>query len=42
MKKPTKAEASKAGKILSNPHSREVNEAKAAKVLAARRWGKKI
>jgi hypothetical protein len=39
-KRPTKEQASKAARVLSNPHSREINETKAAKILAARRWGK--
>jgi len=37
MKKPTKAQLSNAGKVLRNPHSREANETKAAKTLAAGR-----
>ena len=37
MKKPTKAQLSKAGKVLQNPHSMEKNETKAAKILAAGR-----
>ncbi len=37
MKKPTKTQLSKAGKQLRNPHTREVNETKAAKILAAGR-----
>lgn len=41
MKKPTQAQLSRAGKALQNPHTREVNETKAAKTLAAARWHKK-
>ncbi len=37
MAKPTKKELSWAGKTLRNPRSREVNETKAAKILAAGR-----
>ncbi len=37
MKRPTKKQLSKAGKMLRNPHTREKNETKAAKVLAAGR-----
>lgn len=36
-KRPSKAELSKAGKALQNPHTREKNETKAAKTLAAGR-----
>jgi hypothetical protein len=36
-KGPSKAELSKAGKALQNPHTRERNETKAAKTLAAGR-----
>lgn len=38
--KPTKTQLSAAGKALSNPHTREVNETKAAKTLAAGRKAK--
>lgn len=41
MKKPTKAQLSWAGKTLQNPHSREKNETKAAKILAAGRKNKR-
>lgn len=43
MKRPTKAQLSKAGKQLQNPHTREKNDTKAAKILAAgrKRSGKK-
>lgn len=37
MPKPTKAQLSAAGKALRNPHTREKNETKAAKTLAAGR-----
>jgi len=37
MTKPTKKQLSQAGKVLQNPHSREKNETKAAKTLAAGR-----
>jgi ATP-dependent Clp protease adapter protein ClpS len=40
MAKPTKKQLSAAGKALQNPHTREVNETKAAKVLAAGRHNK--
>lgn len=40
-KRPTKEQASRAGKVLSNPHTREVKESAAARTLAQRRWGKK-
>jgi hypothetical protein len=36
-KKPTRQELSAAGKALQNPRTREVNETKAAKTLAAGR-----
>jgi hypothetical protein len=36
-KKPSKAQLSKAGTALQNPHTREKNETKAAKTLAAGR-----
>ncbi len=36
-KRPSKAQLSAAGKALRNPHTREVNESKAAKILAAGR-----
>ena len=38
--KPSKKELSAAGKALRNPHTREVNETKAAKTLAAGRKSK--
>ncbi|HEY6202478.1 MAG TPA: hypothetical protein VI056_05495 [Candidatus Limnocylindria bacterium] len=37
MAKPTKTQLSQAGKALRNPHTREKNETKAAKTLAAGR-----
>ncbi len=37
MKRPTKAQLSKAGKMLQNPHTPEKKETKAAKILAAGR-----
>ncbi len=37
MAKPTKAQLSTAGRALRNPRTREVNETKAAKTLAAGR-----
>jgi hypothetical protein len=37
MARPTKAQLSRAGKALRNPHTREKNETKAAKTLAAGR-----
>lgn len=40
-KKPTKAQLTKAAKVLQNSHSREKNETKAANLLAKARWGKK-
>lgn len=40
-KKPTKAQLSKAGRDLRNPHTREVNESKAARILSAGRKKKK-
>lgn len=36
-KRPTKAQLSRAGRILQNPHSREVKESQAARILAAGR-----
>ena len=41
MKKPTKEQLSEAGKKLQNPHTREKEETKAAKTLAAGRKPKK-
>ena len=41
MKKPTKKQLSEAGKKLQNPHTREKEETKAAKTLAAGRKHKK-
>ncbi|MFA6518890.1 MAG: hypothetical protein WCV93_04570 [Candidatus Shapirobacteria bacterium] len=37
MKKPTKAQLSRAGKDLRNPHTREVKERKATQTLVAGR-----
>lgn len=41
LKKPTKAQLSKAGKDLSNPHTREAKESAAARILAAGRKKKR-
>jgi hypothetical protein len=41
MKRPTKAQLSRAGRMLQNPHTREVNESKAARTLAAGRKHKR-
>lgn len=38
-KRPTKAQLSKAGKQLQNPHTREANERKAAQILRRGRRG---
>ena len=41
MNRPSRSQLSKAGKVLQNPHSREKNESKAARILAAGRKKKR-